>query len=233
MKTLKHLAAGAALLGAVTTAQAESITFGVEIPPIATLIVRDGILKDAVSMVKAAVDNTAAANSEVVGGFTVITNMPKWNIYFGFANGGALKNQTGRQITNDAGTALYLGTESTAAAATAGQAAVFLQSADDIKALDQAGTPVDVGPISAIGATTTPSVNNSANNTLTASLKATGTTICNAGAALCVFTTPWLTATDMTTANFDIRTGLESATPLASVAGSYTETMYLTLVTTY
>ena len=230
MKLASKIAASVALLGALTVSRAESVTFGVDIAPIASLVVHDGILKSPTAMVHAAVDATPA-NSEQVGGFTVITNMPRWNVYFGFANGGALMNQTGRQVTNTAGAKLFLGTVPAAAAATAGEAAVFLNTPDVMKVVDQASTPL---ALLALAATATGSawINNSTNNTLTAGLTATAVVPCT-GAVACTFTTPWLTSTDLTTANFNIRTGLQSATALASVAGTYTETMYMTLVATY
>jgi hypothetical protein len=223
MKLVSKIAAGAALLGAITAAQAESITFGVEIPPIATLIVRDGILKGAASMAKANVDGVAAAAAndwEVVGGFSVLCNMPKWNIYFGFANGGLLKNQSGTPIKTTGGAAtVYLGADP----AGAGPHIWLYEGADEINATDDQGTPNAINVSGNANATPI-----TGSTTLTAGI--------DAGASTATFTNPWLLATDNTIANFDIRTGLETTTDgsgLSAVAGSYTETLYLTLVATY
>jgi hypothetical protein len=235
MKLASKIAASIALLGALTVSRAESITFGVNIPPVASLIVRDGILKDPASMYTAGGAITPIAGAVTVGGFTVITNMPKWNIYFSFANGGTLKNQTGAQIKDDKGVSMFLGgTGLVPALATT--ASVWLSSADNINATDDAATKA-TPVVPALAIATAPIVNPLAsNNTLTGAIQSAGAAMCNNGAAsACSFTAPWLNATDLTAATFDISTGLTSAagTKVANVAGTYTETMYLTLVTSY
>lgn len=234
MKLRSKIAVSAALLGALTTVNAESITFGVSISPIASLSVRDGMLKDVTSMYKAA--PVTVVTGETVGGFTVITNMPKWNIYFGFANGGALKNQAGSQLRDDANALVYLGNQPSAVASAAGQAIVFLKTSDAVKAND--GTNGVAATLAT--AVTAPIVNNLSNNTFVKAINDAALTG-SCGGAACAFATPWILATDITTANFDIVTGISDddgafgtgATKLASVAGTYTETMYLTLVSTY
>lgn len=236
MKLASKIAASLALLGAFATAQAESITFGVNIPPIASLIVRDGVLKTSSALYFAGGTIDPTAHGAVVGGFTVVTNMPKWNIYFSFANQGALVNQTGTQLKDNAGTAIYLGNKGTAPAAST-DCSVWLSTADKINAQDDEATPkapLAAGlPLTNAAAAASPLVSPLAtNNTLTGAI-ASATKSCTGGAA-CVFTAPWLNATDLTTATFDITTGLTSAgTSVANVAGTYTETMYLTLVTSY
>lgn len=229
MKLASKIAASVALLGAVATTRAASITFGVNIPPIASLVVRDGVLKDPASMFVSAAA-PAATDAIVVGGFTVVTNMPKWNIYFNFANNGKLENQTGGQIKDNAGAALWLGTSSTAAPG-ATDASVWLSTSDKVAAQDDEAAPLAIAATLPLATATAPMVSPT-NLTLTSAIAAL-TAGCT-GAAPCVFTAPWLYSTDLTTATFDINTIVGSAaTGLGNVAGTYTETMYLTLVTSY
>ena len=54
MKLASKIAASVALLGALTVSRAESVTFGVDIAPVASLVVHDGILTSPTAMVKAA-----------------------------------------------------------------------------------------------------------------------------------------------------------------------------------
>lgn len=239
MKTFKKIVAGAALLGAFTSAQAESMTFGVEIPPIASLVVRDGMILDVASMtystaVNELADPLLATGSSVVGGFTVITNMPKWNIYFGFANGGALKNQSGQIIKDKLGNPVYIGSVGASVADGTGEAAVYISTADAVNIKDEGTLIPGTTTAKTFGraaADDALKINNTSNNTLVKALL--DGNYCTVGAAPCVYTNPWVIATDLTTSNFDVTTGLFDAQGIGSVAGTYTETMYVTLVTAY
>lgn len=236
---MKKIAITVAATGSLAGVWAESMTFGVEIPPIASLTVRDGMIKDATTMFATAVPTAVTAIE--VGGFTVVTNMPKWNIFFGFSNGGTLKNQNGRQITNNEGSTLVLGsptiipvTGGTNAALAATDPVVWLTAnADEVNSQDNGDDDIIVGAL----ATNAPGINNQTYNTLTAAMEDAGlTTITAAPGAADFGTDPWLASTDLSVATFAVKTALyggATATSIASVAGTYTETMYVTLVTTY
>ncbi len=237
MKLHNKIALAVVAAGSLAGVMAESITFGVEIPPIASLSVRDGVIYSPGALAN---NNTVApvanTNEIVVGGFSVQCNMPKWNIYFTLRNDGYLMSKNGTHLKNKAGSYLPLsGTAAAAIAANAGQ--LFLKfplAASQIKAQDEAGTPLLVSATSAI--TDVVISNATAENTLAAALDNAASNTCTTAA--CTFANGWLLATDETNAIINLATSIdEGATPattgIAGVAGTYTETLYLTLVSAY
>jgi hypothetical protein len=244
MKLRSKIAASFALLGAVSMAHAESITFGVEVPPIASLVVRDGMVVNASTLYKVAAVDATAAQNEVVGGFALVTNMPKWNIYFGFAHGGKLQSQSGSQIKDNKGNPLWLGTSGGAApGATDATAFLVTAEASSVKATDGTNGIGDLNSQAIVSSPFVSPTQNTLTKALTAPATACFTGLTGAAPLLaCSFATPWLQSFDQTTTNFDIRTAMSSITSpvlttpgnlIGSVAGTYTETMYLTLVTSY
>lgn len=229
MKLGSKIAVSAALLGAITTAQAESITFGVEIPPVASLLVRDGVVRG-IAGLTGTVAGMTGATSITVGGFTVVTNMPKWNLYFAFANNGNLINSSGAYLKAGANY-LPLGVANNAAV-TPGQVWLKFPTANQINGNDGAATPLTISATAAtMNAAAGDGVVSSTINTLSKVLNSpTTATVC--GAAVCA-DNGWIFATSSSTATFDIGTALDNTVVPAGLAGTYTETMYVTLVTAY
>ena len=230
MKLASKIAASVALLGALTVSRAESITFGVEVPPLASLIVHDGVIRGAKGLL--AVITTTGPNAPTVGGFTVVTNMPKWNIYFGLANDGNLINSSGDYLKGTGGTNyLPLGTAAGAAKAS-GRVWLQFPAANQIIGTDGAATALTITATAAtMGAVIGDGVVSNTHNTLTDVLHTpTTTTVC--GAAVCA-DNHWVYATNSSVANFGIGTYIDNTEVVSSLAGTYTETMYVTLLTSY
>lgn len=232
MNMIKKFSIAMVAAGSMATAFAESITFGVEIPPVASLIVRDGLIRSASVMQQAPATLPGATNT--VGGFTVITNMPKWNLYFTLANNGNLISQSGTYIKSNHATDFYLplGTAQNAAI-TAGRVWLKLPAVNQIKGKDGPAT-ADLA-YDAISSTAnlaqTDGIINNTQNTLTAMLDVNGSTACT-GAAACD-DNGWIYATDQSIATFDVGTFLDNTNTIVGLAGTYTETLYITLVTAY
>lgn len=229
MKLRSKIAVSAALLGALTTVNAESITFGVEIPPVASLLVRDGVVRG-IAGLTGTVAGMTGATSITVGGFTVVTNMPKWNLYFAFANNGNLINSSGAYLKAGANY-LPLGVANNPAV-TPGQVWLKFPTANQINGNDGAATPLTISATAAtMNAAAGDGVVSSTINTLSKVLNSpTTATVC--GAAVCA-DNGWIFATSSSTATFDIGTALDNTVVPAGLAGTYTETMYVTLVTAY
>jgi hypothetical protein len=231
MKLRSKIAVSAALLGAFTTAvQAESITFGVEIPPVASLLVRDGVVRG-IAGLTGTVAGMTGSTSITVGGFTVVTNMPKWNLYFAFANNGNLINSSGSYLKASGGNYLPLGVANNAAV-TPGQVWLKFPTANQINGNDGAATPLTISATAAtMGAAAADGIVTSTINTLSKVLNSpTTATVC--GTAVCA-DNGWIFATSSSTATFDIGTALDNTVVPTGLAGTYTETMYVTLVTAY
>lgn len=233
MKLGSKLAVGAALLGAMSTAvQAESITFGVEIPPIASISVTQGLVVTA-NALRADLTAITPANSPFVGAFTVNTNMPKWNVYFSLGNNGNLVDVNGNYLKDNTGKTLPLGTAANATVGTTGKVWLKMPAASGINGTDGAATPLaySLANAATIVAATDGVVSNvAAGNTLTAVLTA-GANACT-GPAACT-NDGWVHATSPTLTTFGLGTGIDNTDPVNAIAGTYTETLYLTLVTAY
>jgi hypothetical protein len=228
MKLASKIAASIALLGAFTVSRAESITFGVNIPPIASLLVRDGVIRGAAGLqgTIAAID---ASKTNTVGGFTVVTNMPKWNLYFAFANDGNLINNAGTYLKDNTGDYLPLGVGKNNTIQS-GKVWLVLPAANEISGTD--GTPgATPNPYAALNTVVDATIS-STQNTLTSALKH-ATTACNNGAADACLDNSWVFATASSTATFNIGTAIDNTNPINALAGDYTETMYVTLLTSY
>ena len=232
MKLRSKIAVSAALLGAFTMANAESITFGVEIPPVASISVSQGLLVTAKALQATTPATLLPAAAPFVGAFTVNTNMPKWNIYFNLANNGYLVDQSGNYLKSTAAANNFLGLGINAGDGT-GPGKVWLKfpAANGIKGYTESAQPTRlVNANSTIYAATGEGIVNNATNTLTKSLATGPATSC--GAAACV-DEGWVFATAPTTTTMVIGTAIDNAAPVNAIAGTYTETLYLTLVTAY
>jgi hypothetical protein len=235
MKLRSKIAVSAALLGAISTANAESITFGVEIPPIASISVTQGLLVTA-NALRGTVASATPNAAPFIGAFTVSTNMPKWNVYFSLANNGYLVDQNGNYLKDNNADFLRLGAAASDGT-TAGRLWIKFPSTALINGNDRTGT----GAVLYDGATsalqnliTDGNISNiAAGNTLTAILRAS-TTLCDQGGtpAQCA-DNGWIYATAPTLATFGLGTMIDNTNPVNAIAGSYTETLYMTLVTAY
>jgi hypothetical protein len=99
MKLVSKIAAGAALLGAITAAQAEQMVFGAVVEPIMSLEVDGRILPADAWLSGADADAAPTAASPTVGVFRVVSNVEKWNVKMQLANGGYLETWSGRAFT--------------------------------------------------------------------------------------------------------------------------------------
>lgn len=220
--------------GSMATICAESITFGVEIPPVASLVVRDGIIRVPKAL-QGDITPADASLTKVVGGFTLNTNMPKWNIYFTMANNGNLVSQSGNYLTADAATPYYvpLGQPATTLVTgnppPAGRVWLRFPPVDRINGADaETGTNLIVAT-SVLQTLITDGDIDGTQNSLTAVLAGSAATHCTAA---CV-DNGWVYGNDATTASFEIGTVIDDAETIIGLAGTYTETLYITLVTAY
>lgn len=233
MKLRSKIAVSAALLGAISTAHSEAITFGVEIPPIASISVSQGLLVTAKALQATTPVSLLPAAAPFVGAFTVNTNMPKWNIYFNLANNGYLVDQSGNYLKDKGAAATsWLGLGIDRGDGTgAGKVWLKFPSTSDIKGYTKASTPAElIAATSAVFTATGEGIVNNTVNTLTKSLATGPATGC--GAAACV-DEGWIYATAPTTTTIVIGTAIDNANAVNAIAGTYTETLYLTLVTAY
>ncbi|NLB62736.1 MAG: hypothetical protein GX801_01340 [Fibrobacter sp.] len=185
----------------VMPTMAEEVTIGVEVPPIANLVVLGGNtnmdmerLIDPAACVSSADDNCEAAAK-----FFVNTNMPKWNVYMAFANAGELKNANGKiQLQN-----------------------AWLKLSGDLNVCEDATCAV--GVVATDGNPGIALLHNTSGIQSMLEL---------VQAELGVFGTNWFNATDVNTFGVDVNVGAADE-PALNLAGSYTETLYITLATTY
>lgn len=233
MKLRSKIAVSAALLGAFSTAQAESITFGVEIPPIASISVSQGLLVTAKALQATTPATLLPAAAPFVGAFTVNTNMPKWNIYFNLANNGYLVDQSGnylKSVTAAPNNFLGLGINEGDGTG-AGKVWLKFPGTSNIKGYTDAADATDlIVANSTVFDATGEGIINNTTNTLTKSLATGDAAACTGGA--CV-DQGWIFATAPTTSTIVIGTAIDNAAAVNAIAGTYTETMYLTLVTAY
>ena len=231
MKLRSKIAVSAALLGAFSTVHAEAITFGVEVPPVASITVSQGLLVTAKALTMTTASVTDPALAPFVGAFTVNTNMPKWNVYFTLANNGYLVDQSGNYLMDNVTPApnyLGLGKVASAVNTAAGQIWLKFPANPDIKGTDGGATHI-IQATSANLNTATSGVVSNATNTLTKVLAATP-----AACAVACVDNGWVYATAPTLATFGIGTMIDPvANKVNAIAGTYTETLYLTLVTAY
>lgn len=230
MNKIQKAALALMAAGGLAGVMAESITFGVEIPPIASLSVRDGIVYSptALGVTGAPADASAAIQ---VGGFNVQCNMPKWNIYFTLRNNGHLMSKAGKYLKDNAGNYLPLASALDAPAGGAAPGLIYLDfPADQINAEDEtAVTPLNV---IANAAENDVYINNATENTLALAFARAAAAACT-GAAACIYANGWLLATDETNAVINLAASIDNTNAVAAVAGTYTETLYLTLVSAY
>lgn len=234
MKLLNKIAIALVAAGSMATVCAESITFGVEIPPIASLIVRDGRITGANVLGNADPAAALPSASATVGGFTVVTNMPKWNLYFGLANDGNLISKSGTYLKSTSAATPYLalgGVAAGTAAPASGRVWLKFPTVGQIKGTDGgAATNLIIGTAAKFNLITTDGEITSAKNSLTAIMAATSVNTACTGA--CV-NNGWVYGTDLTSASLDIGALISNTTPIIGLAGTYTETLYVTLVTAY
>lgn len=232
MKTIKKLAVGAALLGAITTAQAEQMVFGAVVDPIMSLEVEGRILPaEALITGAAAAAADPTATSPVVGMFKVTTNVVKWNVKISFENGGMLKTWNGTPFSTTTGAVPDV---------TDGQIGA-----------DDATNDVFICPVAANGATVAAAcVIDGATAgedglAQTAVLAAVPTPGSFTGAALDVgtalvdlsdvdaaYTDDMIFNLKKNTLAFEVRSHVEGSS-VAALAGTYTETMNLSLYGSY
>jgi hypothetical protein len=231
MNLIKKLSIAMVAAGSMASIYAESITFGVEIPPIASLIVREGKITGANIIGSATPAADLGPATSTVGGFTVITNMPKWNLYFGLANDGNLISKSGTYLKAVGGNYLPLGLASNAAI-TPGRIWLKFPAVNQIKGTDGgAATQIIDANSTSMGTATGDGVVTSAINSLTAVL-ANATTATNCTAGKCA-NNGWVYASDLSTASIDIGASISNVAAPIGIAGTYTETLYVTLVTAY
>ena len=232
MKLGSKIAVSAALLGAFTTANAEAITFGVEIPPIASINVSQGLLVTAKALQATTPATLVPGDAPFVGAFTVNTNMPKWNVYFNLANNGYLVDQSGNYLKSTAVANNFLGLGINSGDGTgAGKVWLKFPATSNINGYTDAADAADliVADATVFNLTTEGIINNTT-NTLTKSLATGDAAACTGG--VCV-DQGWIFATAPTTTTIVIGTAIDNAAPVNAIAGTYTETLYLTLVTAY
>lgn len=178
---------------------ADQVTIGAEIAPIANLVVLGGNtnmdMDDLVTVTGADADNCVGAVK-----FFVNTNMPKWNIYLAFANGGILRNQNGSLDLT----------------------AAFLDFDADLNVNDDnVPTNTTVATGAAVDIAVDPDV-----STIQSMLALVD------ASALTASTTNWFEASDVNVFGVDLVVAANGETP-PTLAGAYTETVYITLATTY
>lgn len=203
--TLKNkiLTVMAASLLFVAPTFAEEVTIGVEVAPIASLVVLGG--NTHMDIDKLTTASACAANDASCEGaakFFVNTNMPKWNVYLAFANGGVLKNNNGSIALVNA----------------------WLTFSDDLKVVNATpdGNGVKTSTAKDISLTTSTSAIQSM-VTLVQASPTIGTTVVAGN---------WFRANNVNTFGVDVMVGSAGKDPI-TLAGSYTETLYITLATSY
>jgi hypothetical protein len=160
-----------------------------------------------------------------------MTNMPKWNLYFAFANNGNLVNKSGNTLVNTAGAYMHLGAAADATLTNPGQVWLKAPLVNQVKGTDgKLGAPqtMDVTSVT-LGTAAADGVISTLKPTFTAMLKGGTTAACGAACE----DNGWVYGTDATTATFDVGTYISNTALPGGLAGTYTETLYITLVTAY
>jgi len=229
MKTLKKLAVGAALLGAITTAQAEQMIFGAVVEPIMSLEV-DGRILPAEALLSGVAAAAPAAANPTVGSFRIITNVIKWNVKMSLSNAGVLKTWSGNVFkTKLAG----------AAAVTNGALGVSTTPLF-ICPTDNNGTAVACDPagIAAAANIVAVSAANAAVPTgadiigRAPTFPATGTAGLVDLAAVATYTESYFYNIQKNALTFEVHS-LVGGDEVASLAGTYTETLNMSLYGSY
>jgi|GEM_PF-4873358 len=227
MNLVKKLAIGTLAVAAlVSTPMAEQIAIAGQVAPLASLVPIGGNTNLQWSnIIKLA---AAVTDASPVAKFFVTTNMPKWNVYITFANGGRLLNASGKGMELAA-----------ALPSTVVPAFVTLKFGSAINATDDAATPLYVGT----DASTVGKEVKLAEATLdqmqsfTSALN-TGTHCVPAGipgveSVACTFTN-WLNGTDINSTGVDVgMVWLPGVAQKPKLAGTYSEIIYITLATSY
>lgn len=227
MNKLRTLIAGTALCASLfSLVVAEQIEIAGQIPPIAALVPIGGNTN--LNWNNLFVNAPDVTTSTPVAKFFLNTNMPKWNVYLAFANGGRLLNGEGKGTTNTAANAYpafdvvglvfdqWLNAEDDQGYA--------LGTTDAATSIKVAGVPMDETTLAALQSFS--------------SLFNTGT-FCYDGAApaACACANNWIYGTDVNAVGIDIKAAWNSADAAGRVrpklAGTYSEIIYVTLATSY
>jgi hypothetical protein len=207
MNLFKKLTTAAAVsMLLASPAMAEQITIGAEVPPVASLIVLGGNTNlDMDALVTLA--GAAPATSVPAAKFFVNTNMPKWNVFLAWANGGVLQNSNGSLdiLTGWLSFDTDLQVDNGAAAGDCGNVAYT-------------DVPVNGAVDIAIGV---------ANGGLQSML-----TLVTASAIADPSGINWFQSCDVNTFGVDVSIAANGETP-PTLAGQYTEILYATLATSY
>jgi len=191
-----------------TPLMAEQVTVGTSVDPIASLVVLGGNTNlNAPDLVAC---DGSFANSISAAKFFINTNMPKWNVYIAFANGGILRNANGSVTLTNA----------------------FLQFDTELNAVDGDGDQY-AGLVAADDVTL--DINSSLQSMqakICASADVDAATIVGGGTDGCTDGGNWVLADDVNTTGVDILLCANGAAE-PTLAGDYTEIIYVTLATSY
>ena len=218
MRLISKIVAGVAVCSLFfSSAYGEQIIFGAEVAPQASLVVLGGNTNMDMTLLTAAGANVPTGGVSATK-FFVNTNMPKWNVYVAFANGGALKS---------------LGAPSSVALQDA-----WIKVGKDLNITAPAGAFSTIKGNYILLDATTSDLQDYATIFNTAAgagvVKGDGTALDGTGActgADCDFDN-WLVSSDVNTSGFDLIVGAAGQTA-PKIAGVYSEIFYVTLATTY
>jgi hypothetical protein len=230
MNNLKTLITGTALCAALfTPVVAEEIEIGGQIPPMAALVPIGGNTN--LNWNNLFVNGPTVATATPVAKFFVNTNMPKWNIYLSFANGGRLLNGEGKGTTPTVADGTYPAFDVVGLVFDQ-----YLNAEDDNGyqiGVATAGTDIKVAGVPLVAATL------AALQSFTSIFD--GAAYCydlvGTAAAPCDLVNNWLFGTDVNATGVDIKAAWNTAAAggraRPKVAGTYTELIYVTLATSY
>lgn len=235
MNKLKTLVAGSALCAVLSTqVAAEQIEIAGQIPPIAALVPIGGNTN--LNWNNLFVDGADAAtpptvaNCTPVAKFFINTNMPKWNVYMAFANGGRLLNNVGKGVDVTAADGTYPAFD--AAGLVFDQ---YLNAEDDDgNLLGNNGNATNDITTDGI-----PLVATTLANLQSFTSMLNGAAYCDDGAAniACALTNNWINGTDVNAVGVDIKVAWNSLNAAGrerpKLAGTYSEIIYVTLATSY
>lgn len=237
MNKLKALVASTVFCAALTTqVAAEQIEIAGQIAPIAALVPIGGNTN--LNWNKLIVDGAdattiALADATPVAKFFINTNMPKWNVYMAFANGGRLLNNVGKGADVTAGDGTFPAFD--VAGLVFDQ---FLKAEDDGGLLlapgviadydvTDDGIPLDEATLGNLQSFT------SMLNTATYCATAAAPTV----AVACALTNNWINGTDVNSFGVDVKVAWNKLDGDGRVkpklAGTYSEIIYVTLATSY
>jgi hypothetical protein len=205
-------------------AGAEQIQIAGQIPPMAALVPIGGNTNLNWNNLFTAAPAVDGNNSTPVAKFFLNTNMPKWNVYLTFANGGRLLNAEGKGTTPTVPNGTYPAFDAVGVVFDH-----FLKAEDDagdVLGDATAGTDITVDGVPMVAATL------ASLQSFTSMLGAAGGDFCASGD--CALANNWIYGTDINAVGVDVKVAWNSATRARpKLAGTYSEIIYITLATSY